>query len=200
MLFLRKKLPIDEFWQWFKANRQRLQSAEVADEAAYRQLRDQLRSVHRSLTYEIVLGEVNELQISADGIPELIEVVREVVLAAPAMKGWRVVPFRQPQDKPVEIDVFDQVLNATSVRYRVEAQREGAIDITVFIPGLTEENYRHMAHCAMMIMESVIGEYPLMTKVGEIEYEPAESDADTVPVSSLRVSLGSAASIPEQES
>jgi hypothetical protein len=184
--FLRRKPPIDDFWQWFKANRQRLQGETLVDETVFKQMGQQLRRIDRGLTYEILTGDKRELQISADGRPELIDLVEAIVSAAPKIDGWTILAFRQPKPEPIVIDVYDSVLSAENLFFTVDQQKDGLVDITVYVPGLTEENYRHLAHCAMMVMESVVGEYDLMTKIDQIEYEEAsEKPDDASPIRNL---------------
>jgi hypothetical protein len=57
--FFKKKAPIGEFWTWFDSNKHRLSAGNVADDTIFRQMRQQLRRIDRSLDYEVVLGEPN---------------------------------------------------------------------------------------------------------------------------------------------
>src|SRR5687767_9769987 len=115
--FLHRKPPIEDLWQWFGSNRQRLER-EGGDEHALRQLSQWLRNIEKGLTFDIRRdGTAHELEISADGIPELISSVREIIGKAPEIKGWTFVAFRQPRPVPVEIDVYDQVLTADNVHF-----------------------------------------------------------------------------------
>lgn len=182
-LFPRKEPPIDELWQWFKINHRRLEGASATDEQAFRQLSNLFRRIDRNMTYDVRHDDQWELQVSADGIPELIPMVREVVDKAPRLEGWQVSAFRKPKDRPATITAYDQVFNSDTVRYTLEQGKR----LTLYIPGLTEENYRHLSHCAVIIVESLIGEYPLMTQIEELDYAelPEPAPAQLRPLSEL---------------
>jgi hypothetical protein len=186
-MFHPKGAPISELWQWFKINHRRLEGAN-SDDQAFKQLTNLFRRIDRNLTYDIRQEEFWELQVSADGIPELIPLVREVVDQAPKMDGWKISAFRKPKAAPVTITAFDQSLNAENLFYTLDNEKH----LTLFLPGLNDDNYRHLSHCAVIIVESLIGEYPLMTQVDEIDYaelpEPAPSTIK--PVTSLPQALG----------
>lgn len=165
-MFRPKGAPISELWQWFKINHRRLEGTSSTDEQAFRQLTNLFRRIDRSLTYDVRQGEFWELQVSADGIPELIPLVREVVEAAPKVDGWQVTAFRKPKELSVTIIVGDESLDANNVYYSLENGKQ----LHLFVPGLTDDNYRHLSHCAVIIVESLIGEYQLMTQIEDIEY------------------------------
>ena len=165
---------------------------EEPDQEAYRQLTSLIKGVDRGLTYEMAHGETWEIAISADGMPELIPTVRAVVEQAPAINGWKVLAFRQASTVPPVITVFDQELTPENVFFSVEGAKDGVSDLVLYMPGiqdettfdmvgmastfgLTEQGYfRHMAHCAMLLMEALIGEHAVMTRIGEVEYESSE--------------------------
>jgi hypothetical protein len=178
-----------ELWQWFSSNCRRFE-AEEPDQEAYRQLGSLIKDIDRGLTYEIARGETWELAISADGAPELISTVQDVVSHAPKVNGWSIVAFRQPSMEPPLITAFDQELTSENVFFSIDETRDGVCDLTLYMPGIDDENYRHMAHCAMLLMESMIGELAVMTRIGEIEYESAEDlPKEAKPLSNLKHSV-----------
>ncbi len=160
------------------------------DQEAYRQLTAQLKAVDRGLTYEMGRGETWEIIVSADGAPELVPAVQAVVAQALKVSGWKVVAFRQPSPEPPVITVFEEELTAENVFFVVESTREGTSDLVLYLPGIEDFNYRHMAHCAMLMMESLIGELAVMTTIGEIEYESTEEmPPEAQPLSMLPLSI-----------
>jgi hypothetical protein len=198
MLSFFKKTPqAGSFWDWFKLHRARYE-ADMPVEGAHAELADRLRQHESGMTYELVRrDDVWELQISADGEPSLIGKVRELVDSAPEMPGWRVVPFRQPRLEPAVISFLDRDLTVDNILFSIDCEYEGGdVDVTLYIDGLTNDNYRHMAHCAMLLMESLVGELPIMTQVHEIEYAslPEKENAEEVrPLRDLPAALGTTA-------
>jgi hypothetical protein len=183
MWFSKRSDAIDELWLWFTANRRRLE-AEEPDLDAHRLLSEHLKRIDRGLTYE--MAPAWEIAISADGCPELMELVEQIVSKAPKMEGWHVVAFRQPSAEPIMISAFDSELTATNVTFSVEDERDGVADLVLYVPGLTEDTYRHLAHCSMLLLESLIGEYDVMTRLGEVDYESAdEMPQDARPLTEL---------------
>jgi hypothetical protein len=184
MLF-RRSDAIEELWQWFSANRHRFE-VEEPEMDAYKDLTLMLKSVDKGLAYEIAKGNLWELAISADGSPELIPTVEKIVSCAPKVEGWHIVAFRQPSVEPLVIAVYDVELTAENVFFSVESGAKGVVDLVLYLPGIADENFRHLAHCAMLLMESLVGELDVMTRIGEIEYEAADDlPATAFPLSEL---------------
>src|SRR5688572_23634086 len=78
---------ISQFWTWFQANQQLLSSTENPGDKVHVELSENLKSIEEGLTFEIgkAAGEKRELAVSADGIPELFPLVKQVVASAPKM-------------------------------------------------------------------------------------------------------------------
>ncbi|HSI73369.1 MAG TPA: hypothetical protein VK934_09330 [Fimbriimonas sp.] len=173
-MMFRRTDATEELWQWFSANRHRFEIEEPELEA-YRELTLMLKSIDKGLSYEIAKGTLWELAVSADGSPELIPMVERVVSCAPKLDRWHIVAFRQPSAEPLTIAVYETELTAENVYFGIERTEKGVVDVVLYLPGIADESFRHLAHCAMLLMESLIGELDVMTRIGEIEYESADN-------------------------
>jgi hypothetical protein len=186
---LKREPPIGAFWKWFEQNRSLIEEPVGDDRAIFKDLHHNLRRINPHLSYDIRGSKPKTLIISADGEPEMIDLVHKVVDAAPSLPGWQVTPFRPPLDQPAVIVFQDRDLTVDSVLFAIDEERpDETFDIRVFIPGVTEDNIRHLGHCAILLIESMIGEYAVMTLIHEVEYvdpEHEEDDGDRRPLRDL---------------
>ena len=97
------------FWNWFQTNQQLLSIMKDPGDKVHLELGSKLKSIEEDLTFEIGKEEngKHEIAISAEGIPELFPLVKQVVAAAPKLDKWKVVAFRQrvPAEKLKELAI-----------------------------------------------------------------------------------------------
>ncbi len=182
----RRSSPIDEFWIWFSENASRFESQEALAELPFKELSKRLNRIDKGLVFEVGQATPHQLTISADGIPELIPTVRKVVEAAPQIEGWTVLAFRQPLTEPVQIEFQDHTLTIDDIFFAVRKMDKVA-DLDIYVDGLHEQNYKHLAHCTFLLMDSLVGEYAVMTCLGELEFLPLSeaTDIEKHPLSKL---------------
>lgn len=183
------------FWNWVRANRKRFTSdaairsagepAGVLDE-----LSDKLQEVDGALTLQFTSGPGTEpvLAIGCDGDEELIENVQRLVAAAGEIEGLRVVAFAQRiSPKELELELGDGfVLKASEMWFRLSPDESHfdrlALKLFVKAPRVTEE----LAEASVLMVEAVLGEYALMTGIGDIDVEVAPAKrADLWPLEKL---------------
>lgn len=195
---------ISQFWTWFQTNQQHLASIENPGDKVHVELGEYLRNIDDGLTFEIgkVAGDKRELAVSADGIPELFPLVKQVVAAAPKMERWQVVAFRQrvPVTALKELAIRggpaggggEQIdLAAKDMRGSVTRAGDKA-NVAVFIKNYTgTEGQQNMV---LVMLQQALGEYDLVTKVGDIRFASIEEDdkKDSVPFEQLGSALDNA--------
>jgi hypothetical protein len=195
---------ISKFWNWFQTNQQLLSSTENPGDKAHVELGENLKSIEEGLTFEIgkATDEKREIAVSADGIPELFPLVKQVVAAAPKMEKWQVVAFRQrvPAAALKELAIRggpaggggEQIdLAAKDMRGSISRAGDKA-NVAVFMKNYTgKEGQQNMV---LVMLQQALGEYDLVTKVGDIRFASIEEDdkKNSVPFEELGSALDNA--------
>ncbi len=195
---------IPQFWTWFQANQQLLASTENPGDKVHVELGENLKRIDEGLTFEIgkAAGDKRELAVSADGVPELFPIVKEVVAAAPKMEKWQVVAFRQrvPAETLKELAIqggsagggSEQIgLAVKDMRGSISRVAEKA-NVTVFLKNNSgNEGQQNMV---LIMLQQALGESDLVTKVGDIRFASIEEDdkKNSVPFEQLGSALDKA--------
>jgi hypothetical protein len=64
-------------------------------------------------------------------------------------------------------------------------ERQGMIALTIYVRGLTPQNEVGVKQAAFLLLDSLLGEYDIETRVGGIEWKPAP-DQPAPPLRSIR--------------
>jgi len=185
----KKKITEKEFWSWFEKNSEDyFQLNEKNYDLLFNKLGLQLSKYHKDLTFEFSI-EMNqgkrEFIISAEGMVSAFPAVIKLVEEAPSLEKFNVVAFRQRQDSEQEIYFEDIVLNTEDIffTYREDKQMD-CLDIVIYIKGYSEENDQFIA-AAFIMLDSLIGEYDVGVKLGEINFEPYQEEKEAQPILKL---------------
>jgi len=185
----KKKLTEKEFWTWFEKNSEDyFQLDENNYDILFNKLGLQLSKYHKDLTFEFGV-EINqgkrEFIISADGLVSAFPAVMKLVEEAPSLEKFKVVAFRQRQHDEQEIHFEDIVLDTRDVFFKYKKDKEmDCLDIVIYIKGYTEENDQFIG-AAFIMLDSLIGEYDVGTKLGEIDFAPYQERKDIQSILSL---------------
>ena len=167
---------INKFWNLFKANdKQIYEDFENNNIENIEELLEQARQIEPNVLVEIFLSEEgkNQLIVSADGIRENIKSVEKVVEAAPELKHWEVVAFRQ---RLTETELNDFELQIDDYKWTVNdfwfepITEEGNLDIIVYHDDYSEENSEGFVMAGFLLLDNVIGEYDVMTKLRYVDF------------------------------
>ena len=171
--FLPKKpLSPGEFWQWVEANLDGLQNLE--NQKLYRQACDLCERAFGEVIFEFQAGEPPTVTLSADGIRERIDAVRRACATVPQTNAFRVVAFRQPADGDFSIQLPDQSLSAHSVRVSLHGTYEDqTLALTLYLPLPADAGKDDFSLLGFLILDHVLGEYVVLTRVGTIEFKHA---------------------------
>lgn len=167
--------PIDNFWHWFTKNQQRLRNFESNPDKYLGELLAQAKKIKNGLAIELAPPQngVINLTISADGNVELFELVRQVVDKAPVIKGWKIFAFRQRMPpsaiKEMTIQVGELRLEPAKMKF-LPVIEDGKLNIIIYLAGVTEDNYQHVAYAGLTLLDNILGEYDCVTKVHSYDF------------------------------
>jgi len=184
----------EAFWTWFSGESERLFQA--LDDSAIEVMQEVnavLKESHPGVFSEFPAkpggAQKAKMVLTPDGDVELIETVRELVAAAPALERWSFVPFRQRAALGGAIEMHGVRLEESDVFYRTLSGPRGELWITLVIRGLTEDEDDPRPLMAILLMDHLIGELDSLTTIASLAREPLEDPEDE--------SLRPLATIPE---
>src|SRR5262245_18638632 len=153
------------FWRWFEQNGDRLRTAvfgpqKAARDSALAELGEAVQEVTPGLILEFdgpAEARPRRLIVSADGKPEHVEAVKDLVTSAPALSGWQVVAFRPRMViDTMAIELPGERVDPADVWFRV-SEEEG-LAVTLFVRGLTRANQQMRGLGASLIAQHAVGE------------------------------------------
>lgn len=176
----------EQFWRWFQENGDHLRAIvfgedENAREDALDDLRDRVAEVQEGLILEFDHADKNQtcpLIVSADGKPEYVDAVKQFVAEAPAIPGWRIVPFRPRSDMENSvIQIQGERVGMEDVWFEVNEDDDG-LSLTLYVQGLTPENERMRGMGAILLAEHSVGERDSVTLLNSLSIEPHTEDTE----------------------
>ncbi|MBK9584467.1 MAG: hypothetical protein KA099_09015 [Alphaproteobacteria bacterium] len=179
-----------EFWDWFIQNKSMIEQYDKKTEAVMNAVQGKIKAVYPDLWFEIGQAEdkVYEFIISAGGLKSAIPSVIDLYKAAPQIPGWRVIAFKPRHATPI-LDHGGIRFNVADFYYQSEYY-EGMTDLKVCVKGLTKENEDVYGMAGFLLLDTVIGEYDVMTTLGNIKFEPLPQDRTGLkPLSALAAEI-----------
>ncbi len=176
--------PVREFWQWFKKNEVRLRHFQANPDKYLGEILTGIRKVRPGLVVELEPpknGVIN-MTISADGDRNLFPEVENLVKQAPHLPGWRMIAFRQrlpsAKVKTMVLKTADFIMDPGKMKFYPVIEGD-SVDIIVYTPGVTPENYERIGYAGLLLMDNLLGEYDCVTKVRSYDFHdmPAEKEA-----------------------
>ncbi len=144
---------IEEFWSWF-ANA----NLEVGSKKATKLLTRRLWRLDKHLVWGTEVGRdgaPNLLEISPDGIDDFADLAKKVVAAAPNVKGWQIVVFRQPTEG-FSIELPSGKLGPEDCKIVLYRLRNGTKAFRLFMPDNIPSKLR--SRLAFLILGHTLGE------------------------------------------
>lgn len=191
---LKKQDAITQFWNWFRQNETRLRNFESDPDKYLGELLTQIKKVKEGLAIELERPQqgIINMTVSADGAEELFPMVESVIAKAPVIKGWKFIAFRQRMDpaviKTFVLKAYNRELDPKKMKFYA-LTNGNALDIIVFVAGVTEENYNEIAYAGLLLLDNILGEYDCVKKVRSYDFhalpEKQEELADLKPLLEL---------------
>jgi hypothetical protein len=180
------------FWKWFTENEARYRNFEVngpEQDALFGVLDHELGRVAKGLQFAFDGGGdgTREFVISADGDRDRIPAVQKLAEAAPALPGWKIVAFRPRLSSPgdLSLHVPDVEISVSNVWFMLQAEGD-RIHVALGIPGAEGRDEKDNYVIAFLLLDNLLGEYDVMTRVGQIACYPPPADPEARGLKPLR--------------
>jgi hypothetical protein len=166
----------DKFWAWFLKNKNKILNI-PNDHSFINEIAIKIKDYNRILTFEIGGGPDGPLEfvISCDGIREGIPIVEKLGDSAPQIEGIKIFKFRQPKKDSLEVKIGDLKLSADDIYIQYKIDK--IIHLQFFIKNYDVHDQRY-GQIAFILLDNLIGEYFVMTKIGNIDFQRLASDQD----------------------
>ncbi|GGK88240.1 hypothetical protein ACD591_19145 [Rufibacter glacialis] len=172
---------VGAFWSWFIENQEKLRSILKGEHDYIDLILNELSKIKRGLAVEFEGTADNILMtISADGILENFDTVKNLIENAPSIQHWKFIGFRQPVPKEkiknITVKVSGVQLDPIQLKF-LPIVEDDRLYIQIFHEGLTDENENIISYGSLMLLDNIIGEYDCVTKVAGNEfYDLKESE------------------------
>ncbi|MBU6453517.1 MAG: hypothetical protein KGS72_17190 [Cyanobacteria bacterium REEB67] len=178
---------IKEFWTWFNLHQQDLSAMNGPDAPIFPEIGQHIKAIDDSLVFEIgpaPEGE-KEFAVSANGNEALFPLVKNIVAAAPQIKGWKIVAFRQKTPPAIlkqlaisaqptkngQVIAGAEPMGVAVKDMRFTIKKDGDMaKVTIFIKNFKDDGPQ--SHMAEMMLHQAVGEYDLVKKIKEIDCKP----------------------------
>lgn len=185
-LFGLGKDPVEGLWEYVQKNIRSID--DIQKPAVQNGLTKALRSVNKELAWGCGASPSGApvLEISADGLRHLIPVVKDLVNRAPNMPGISVVAFKQPSPPDFSLSTPFGDIDCESMRWSSLGTHDGLEGLAVYVPVPPSAPQDACGQIGFIFLDHTLGEYIVMTRVGELEFKPSSmAPADSRPFSEL---------------
>lgn len=178
--FNRKVDSEEIFWNWFLANKSKIEKfidSDHRDYSIYNKLTKQIKKYNDLLAPELTKTKDNKyvLIITPDGIQAGIIPTQKLGGAQPEISNWVVKKFRQPSDEiTLNINGLEYPSSDIEILPEIDIENE-KIDIQVFIRNMAKDEKKYQ-HLAFLYMDHMLGEFNTITKVGAIDFYDLEGE------------------------
>ena len=162
-----------QFWNWFQDNKIKLEEfirSNSNDYSLYTELTNQLKAYNENVIPELTIdtSDNHVLIISCDGRRDGIEYVERLYDAKPPIDKWVVQKYRAP-GHVIELNYGGLEFKSNDVRVRYFLAND-FYNIELFIKGYNDSDDRYKS-LAFLYLDHLVGEYNVMTKIGDIEFK-----------------------------
>jgi hypothetical protein len=169
----KKSNPYKAFWDWFVKHSDEYYYFEKNHEILFNDLGNQLRKINEDLTFEFsaeIKNGKREFIISADGIRSAFPDVIKLVESAPTLDKWKIIAFR-PRKANTVLEFNNGItLGVHDIFFSYEITDDQKIGVTLYVKGLNEDK-NEMTGAIFVLLDCVLGEYDVETKLGYIEFK-----------------------------
>jgi hypothetical protein len=172
---MKKLTDINNFWDWFTKNCNKLYSDRYSDKIL-KELDSRLTNI--GLRWEIGPGtnKENSLTISPNGSKEKIEIVKDFINNAPTLDSWEFYNYKQPKRNwnMLEIPEYNIKLSATNWTYTLLKYKDNKKEILIKGDTLADIDPNYRIGIAEIVLINLIGEEKMMNEidfVGVLELE-----------------------------
>ena len=169
----------ERFWSWFSRNEGRLREIDGPEAPVLEELQREIKRVDSGLTFQFgpTAEGGHDFVVSADGIRERFAAVERLVAAAPEIPGWKIIAFRPRIGVDFTVQFNGLELGPADLWFVAEPE-DRQVGLTLCIRGLPpdEEGRAPYQNAAYIMLDSILGEYDVTTKIQWIEWQPLPPD------------------------
>jgi hypothetical protein len=166
---------IDQFWHWFHRVAAML-AADGENASLLQELDARIHQLDQKLSWEIGPGshEPWQLVISPNLDVQLWDRAREIISRAPVVEGWEFHPARRPKDWDYKL-VMERAagerlkLDASAWNFVLLQYADGTREVLLQGNDLPPLDDDERWQAAAIVLESILGEEPLMGQIREFE-------------------------------
>lgn len=166
---------IKNFWGWFMKNEHLFYFGtdnEAERETLFNQVSAQLKALNETIVYEfspIRKDNTKEFCISADGMKDAFDDVKEILNFAPKHEHWEFTAFRQriPNESLV-IKMGAIQIGYDDIYFRC-GEQEGEFGIELNIRDYTESGREQNA--ILILLDALIGEYDAVMEIDFVDWK-----------------------------
>ncbi|MBO9154003.1 DUF695 domain-containing protein [Chitinophaga sp. GCM10012297] len=128
-----------------------------------------------------------EMVISAEGDIKSFVFVEDLVADAPALPGWKFTALKPGLGFDIKIGMGGYEFSRDNISFYSNESSEypDQIDITFVHPGYTEENHKEIGNGIVIFLENALGELDTATLIDNIDFGPADSEKELIPLEKL---------------
>jgi hypothetical protein len=162
-----------DFWDWFQNKKSDIEKFIISDSddySIYDELTEKLSSYNELVIAELTKDthDINVLILSCDGRIDGIPFVEKLYESAPIIENWRFQKFRMPGHvKELNYQGLQFKSNDIKIKYTPDEQY---FNLELFIKGYNTNDDRYKG-LAFLYLDHMVGEYNVMTKIGNIEFK-----------------------------
>ena len=198
-LFSSKDEPIHsyaDFWNWFEKNEKEFFKVVSTRNNIPKNFFDKLSPKLAELKdgYFFVTGMFDdntaELVLTADGSPQNIVFVEELVAAAPSIQGWKFTALKPALNiENVSIDMGGLSFDKESLGFYANdtPAYPDEIDIIILHKNCTEENKNQVLNGVYIFLDNYLGELGFLNNIDILSVKnTAEAEKEIIPVEKLK--------------
>ena len=171
------------FWRNFARHERQLRQAVESGATGEKVIIPILDELKRSIELDVYLETslhkdgTCELILSADGVKANLSAVKALADTAPKIPYWRIIAFRPrryPRYKSINTNVGKVHVNDVQFMALNEPQispEPGRLNIMLFVETLDDVSSKNRAWMLSLLLNLVIGEYKMMTRIGVAEHK-----------------------------
>ena len=184
-----KNFTAADFWIWFEKNSQDYyQLKEEKLNSLFYKLDKQLSKINEDIAFEFsadLIDGKREFIISADGILSAFTDVIDLVEKAPKLDGFKIIAFRPKSDVDdiSTIEYEDISLGPDDVFFTYRKNGD-TFDIVLYLKGY-DSDFEEWENAAFILLDTIIGEYDVATKIGSIDMLPYKGSPKLKPILEL---------------
>ncbi|MBU8732316.1 hypothetical protein KM915_19880 [Cytobacillus oceanisediminis] len=184
-----KNFTAADFWIWFEKNSQDYyQLKEEKLNSLFYKLDKQLSKINEDIAFEFsadLIDGKREFIISADGILSAFTDVIDLVEKAPKLDGFKIIAFRPKSDVDdiSTIEYEDISLGPDDVFFTYRKNGD-TLDIVLYLKGY-DSDFEEWENAAFILLDTIIGEYDVATKIGSIDMLPYKGSPKLKPILEL---------------